>query len=90
MNLLGNGIALLAGDPEQRRLLAERDDLWPNIRPIGERTSRDVATTVTTRKNSAQIRARNRRIETERANRAGTGNANHADVPVREVTPISG
>jgi len=30
VNLLGNGIALLAQDPEQRRLLAERDDLWPN------------------------------------------------------------
>jgi cytochrome P450 len=30
VNLLGNGIALLATDPEQRGLLAERDDLWPN------------------------------------------------------------
>jgi cytochrome P450 len=30
VNLLGNGIALLASDPEQRRLLAERGDLWPN------------------------------------------------------------
>jgi cytochrome P450 len=30
VNLLGNGIALLASSPEQRRLLAERDDLWPN------------------------------------------------------------
>ncbi|TQM61864.1 cytochrome P450 [Humibacillus xanthopallidus] len=30
VNLLGNGIALLASRPEQRRLLAERDDLWPN------------------------------------------------------------
>jgi len=30
VNLLGNGIALLASDPEQRRLLAEREDLWPN------------------------------------------------------------
>jgi cytochrome P450 len=30
VNLLGNGIALLAADPGQRRLLAERDDLWPN------------------------------------------------------------
>jgi cytochrome P450 len=30
VNLLGNGIALLAREPEQRRLLAERDDLWPN------------------------------------------------------------
>ena len=30
VNLLGNGIALLAQHPEQRRLLAERDDLWPN------------------------------------------------------------
>ncbi len=30
VNLLGNGIALLAANPEQRRLLAERDDLWPN------------------------------------------------------------
>jgi cytochrome P450 len=30
VNLLGNGIALLAADPEQRRLLAEREELWPN------------------------------------------------------------
>ena len=30
VNLLGNGIALLATDHEQRRLLAARDDLWPN------------------------------------------------------------
>ncbi len=30
VNLLGNGIALLASSPEQRRLLAEREDLWPN------------------------------------------------------------
>ena len=30
VNLLGNGIALLASNPEQRRLLAERADLWPN------------------------------------------------------------
>jgi len=30
VNLLGNGIALLAGDHEQRKQLAERDDLWPN------------------------------------------------------------
>ncbi|MFL6175586.1 MAG: cytochrome P450 [Ornithinibacter sp.] len=30
VNLLGNGIALLAADPEQRRLLADRDGLWPN------------------------------------------------------------
>ncbi len=30
VNLLGNGIMLLAGDPKQRRLLAEREDLWPN------------------------------------------------------------
>jgi cytochrome P450 len=30
VNLLGNGTALLAGDPEQRRLLAERPELWPN------------------------------------------------------------
>jgi cytochrome P450 len=30
VNLLGNGIALLAGHPEQRALLAEREDLWPN------------------------------------------------------------
>jgi len=30
VNLLGNGIALLATDHEQRKLLAERDDLWPN------------------------------------------------------------
>ncbi|GAB2858428.1 cytochrome P450 [Nocardioides pacificus] len=30
VNLLGNGIALLAAHPEQRRLLTEREDLWPN------------------------------------------------------------
>ncbi|GAA2041240.1 cytochrome P450 [Terrabacter terrae] len=30
VNLLGNGIALLASNPEQRRLLTEREDLWPN------------------------------------------------------------
>jgi cytochrome P450 len=30
VNLLGNGIALLASNPAQRRLLAEREDLWPN------------------------------------------------------------
>lgn len=30
VNLLGNGVALLAGNPEQRRLVAERPDLWPN------------------------------------------------------------
>ncbi len=30
VNLLGNGIALLAADPEQLRLLAEREELWPN------------------------------------------------------------
>jgi cytochrome P450 len=30
VNLLGNGIALLAADHEQRKLLAEGDDLWPN------------------------------------------------------------
>jgi cytochrome P450 len=30
VNLLGNGVALLAHDPEQRGLLAEREDLWPN------------------------------------------------------------
>ena len=30
VNLLGNGISLLAADPEQRTLLAERHDLWPN------------------------------------------------------------
>ncbi|MCW2762914.1 MAG: cypA [Marmoricola sp.] len=30
VNLLGNGIALLAGDPGQRSQLAERDELWPN------------------------------------------------------------
>jgi cytochrome P450 len=30
VNLLGNGIALLAADHEQRKLLAERDDLWSN------------------------------------------------------------
>jgi cytochrome P450 len=30
VNLLGNGVALLAGDPAQRKLLAEREELWPN------------------------------------------------------------
>jgi cytochrome P450 len=30
VNLLGNGIALLGGSPDQRRLLAVRRDLWPN------------------------------------------------------------
>jgi cytochrome P450 len=30
VNLLGNGIVLLADDHEQRKQLAERDDLWPN------------------------------------------------------------
>lgn len=30
VNLLGNGVALLAADPAQRRLLLERDELWPN------------------------------------------------------------
>ncbi len=30
VNLLGNGIALLEADPVQRRLLAERGELWPN------------------------------------------------------------
>jgi cytochrome P450 len=30
VNLLGNGIVLLAGDHEQRKQLAERADLWPN------------------------------------------------------------
>ena len=30
VNLLGNGIALLAGHPEQRALLAEQPQLWPN------------------------------------------------------------
>jgi cytochrome P450 len=30
VNLLGNGIALLAAAPDQRRLLQERPDLWPN------------------------------------------------------------
>ena len=30
VNLLGNGVALLANDPEQRGLLAEHADLWPN------------------------------------------------------------
>jgi cytochrome P450 len=30
VNLLGNGVALLAADHEQRKQLAERDDLWPN------------------------------------------------------------
>ena len=30
VNLLGNGIALLAGDTSQLRLLAEREELWPN------------------------------------------------------------
>ncbi len=30
VNLLSNGIALLAADPDQRRLLADRPELWPN------------------------------------------------------------
>jgi cytochrome P450 len=30
VNLLGNGIALLAGHPHQLNVLAEREDLWPN------------------------------------------------------------
>jgi cytochrome P450 len=30
VNLLGNGIALLAAHPEQRRLLVDRPELWPN------------------------------------------------------------
>ena len=30
VNLLGNGIALLASHPEQRQHLAEREELWPN------------------------------------------------------------
>jgi cytochrome P450 len=30
VNLLGNGVALLAGDPKQCALLAEREELWPN------------------------------------------------------------
>ena len=30
VNLLGNGIALIAGDPAQRALLGERAELWPN------------------------------------------------------------
>ena len=30
VNLLGNGIALLAQDPAQLKLLGERDELWPN------------------------------------------------------------
>ncbi|MEW1951975.1 cytochrome P450 [Terrabacter sp. NPDC080008] len=30
VNLLGNGITLLAGNSDQRALLAERPDLWPN------------------------------------------------------------
>jgi cytochrome P450 len=30
VNLLGNGVALLAGDPKQRALVAEREELWPN------------------------------------------------------------
>ena len=30
VNLLGNGIALLAGDAAQLRLLTEREELWPN------------------------------------------------------------
>jgi cytochrome P450 len=30
VNLLGNGTALLAAHPDQRDLLAERPDLWPN------------------------------------------------------------
>jgi cytochrome P450 len=30
VNLLGNGIALLAGHPDQRKLLADSPELWPN------------------------------------------------------------
>lgn len=30
VNLLGNGIALLAGHPDQRQVLSERPELWPN------------------------------------------------------------
>lgn len=30
VNLLGNGVSLIAGDPTQRKLLAEQDELWPN------------------------------------------------------------
>ncbi len=30
VNLLGNGIVLLAGDHEQRKQLTEREDFWPN------------------------------------------------------------
>jgi cytochrome P450 len=30
VNLLGNGISLLAGHPDQRALLAAREELWPN------------------------------------------------------------
>jgi cytochrome P450 len=30
VNLLGNGVALLAADPGQRTLLAEHPELWPN------------------------------------------------------------
>ena len=30
VNLLGNGVALLADDPEQRKQLTENPDLWPN------------------------------------------------------------
>ncbi|HET6166426.1 MAG TPA: cytochrome P450 [Marmoricola sp.] len=30
VNLLGNGVSLLAGHPDQRAVLRERPDLWPN------------------------------------------------------------
>ena len=30
VNLLGNGVALLAGHPDQRKLLADAPELWPN------------------------------------------------------------
>ena len=30
VNLLGNGISLLAGHPDQRKLLADSPELWPN------------------------------------------------------------
>ena len=30
VNLLGNGVSLLAGHPDQRAVLAERPELWPN------------------------------------------------------------
>ena len=58
------------------------------MRPTGERTSRDVASHREREKEQRQIRARDGRIETDRADRPGTGNADHADVAVRQRFPF--